>query len=219
MPWAIPALSRMLTVIPKPASNMIFIREDSLIVGTPAIWKSLILMMELQEVLILLLSELLVLAKILLFNPYPPVKIGGSTNGDNWGSVDIAPDGARIDTGLTDVSRFGKDCGDKIQSMNCRSGYEWCCSFDPVNNQNDKNKLWEWCKKRGFASGELPNQNKVIISDSFNKLSLNTRNNKVDFNRDGSVENECMTTWGWGLAYDELKSCGCKPAPCEQSAF
>ena len=57
------------------------------------------------------------LGKDITIQPYPPVKIGGSTNGDNWGSIHIAPDGARMVTDLTHVSRFGKDCGDMYQSL------------------------------------------------------------------------------------------------------
>jgi len=55
------------------------------------------------------------LGKDITIQPYPPVKIGGSTNGDNWGSIHIAPDGARMVTDLTHVSRFGKDCGDNAK--------------------------------------------------------------------------------------------------------
>jgi hypothetical protein len=56
------------------------------------------------------------IGKDIILPPKQPPNLGGSTNGDNWGSVEIAPDGARIDTDLTDVSRFGKDCGGMTSS-------------------------------------------------------------------------------------------------------
>jgi YD repeat-containing protein len=159
------------------------------------------------------------IGKDIILPPRQPPNIGGSNGGD-WGSVDVF-DGTRIDDSVISAN-LGKDCGDdwdRMHSNMCQSGYEWCCSFDPVNNSVDRDKLWEWCRRRGFASGELPKQNSVSINDSINELSSTTRNNNAIVNGEGSVENECMTTWGWGLAYDDLESCGCQPAPCKQSAF
>ncbi|HOI25168.1 MAG TPA: DUF6531 domain-containing protein [Caldisericia bacterium] len=83
------------------------------------------------------------LGKDITIQPWPPVKIGGSTNGDNWGSIHIAPDGARIDTDLTHVSRFGKDCGDKGMRMmgNQRvksCGFASCNRLFNLNDPTDK---------------------------------------------------------------------------------
>jgi YD repeat-containing protein len=51
------------------------------------------------------------MGKDITIQPWPPVKIGGSTNGDNLGSFDISIEGARVKPGVVS-DNFGKDCGD-----------------------------------------------------------------------------------------------------------
>jgi YD repeat-containing protein len=49
------------------------------------------------------------LGKDIILPPQKPPSVGGSTNGDNWGSVDVYIGGVQVDLTHPD---FGKDCGD-----------------------------------------------------------------------------------------------------------
>jgi hypothetical protein len=66
------------------------------------------------------------IGKDIILPPRQPPNIGGSTNGDNWGSVDISIEGARVKPGVVS-DNFGKDCGDNyLSNSDCEWSYSDC---------------------------------------------------------------------------------------------